>query len=621
MTSLRVVPTPAETVAVDEGSLTVNSQPRVLPTSPEGFPSFPSMESLQSMLSTNVPLVACALLASLTTGGVSYAFGLYGNALKKNLHLTQAQLETISSATFVAGLFSWVPGMFVDRFGFRLGVSLGGASGATSVMIYWAVATKYIPFASTEFIVALLSFLGVTTFLSCALVTGSVFKIISCNCGPGTKGSAVGIAKGYVGLGSGVYACLFESIRSPSTSDLDFLPMCAFFFLAAASLPSWFVLPDKNNELRGFRDAFTPRHFQVLYFSLCSLAVAIVGRSIAGLVRTANSQDSDTTPNYAFAFIVFVLWWGPIIGQVLLPVGSRGGPDMDHEELDALLQESDRELNTQGVLTAETEMEPVSNLLEDEEEFIDDPVVGVGSEEEHGVLVDRNLQQMLRSPTAWLLLWTTTILVGGGIVETNNLGQMVESLHFPSVVTPASLSLFSVSQSAGRVATGAISEAALRFNTKQCGLEKGIPRPFFLAVASMVGVIAHLLLAVSSEEFFFVVGIALSGFAFGSAWPMMVLMVGEIYGTRNLAANYMFFDGFTSAAGTVMLSKILTQAVYDSHTDAHDAVDDDAMTCFGGGCFRLTHVVIALLSASGIVSSLMLQRATLHVYEDSNRHH
>eukprot|EP00339_Tiarina_fusa_P018945 CAMPEP_0117007640 /NCGR_PEP_ID=MMETSP0472-20121206/7455_1 /TAXON_ID=693140 ORGANISM="Tiarina fusus, Strain LIS" /NCGR_SAMPLE_ID=MMETSP0472 /ASSEMBLY_ACC=CAM_ASM_000603 /LENGTH=196 /DNA_ID=CAMNT_0004709481 /DNA_START=55 /DNA_END=642 /DNA_ORIENTATION=+ len=183
---------------------------------------------------TNIPRVTCALLAAITTGGVSYAFGLYGNALKKNLHLSQAQLETISSATFCAGLFSWVPGMFVDRFGTRAGITVGGITGASALMLYWAFAKQYILVANLSVVVAILSALGVVIFLSCALITGAVFKIISCSCEAGTKGSAVGVAKGFVGLGSGAYACIFQSIRQPSTSDLDFLPMCAFFFICAA---------------------------------------------------------------------------------------------------------------------------------------------------------------------------------------------------------------------------------------------------------------------------------------------------------------------------------------------------------------------------------------------------
>ena len=155
---------------------------------------------------------------------------------------------------------------------------------------------------------------------------------------------------------------------------------------------------------------------------------------------------------------------------------------------------------------------------------------------------EKTLYQMLQTYPAWLFLWTATILVGGGIVETNNLGQMVESLRFPPVVTSASLSLFSVAQSGGRVATGAVSDWALSFNTNRCFVDRGIPRPFFLVVASIVGVVAHTILAISTDEFSFVVGIALSGWAFGSVWPLMVLIVGEIYGTAHVGANYMLFD-------------------------------------------------------------------------------
>ena len=77
---------------------------------------------------------------------------------------------------------------------------------------------------------------------------------------------------------------------------------------------------------------------------------------------------------------------------------------------------------------------------------------------------DYSLVQMLQTPSALLMLWTTTILVGAGTVETNNMGQMVEALGFDKAVTPASLALFSVAQAFSRVMTGALSEAALHWN-------------------------------------------------------------------------------------------------------------------------------------------------------------
>ncbi len=117
--------------------------------------------------------------------------------------------------------------------------------GCASLLTYWAVARQFLA-VPHAWLVTTLSILGISIFLSSALVTGSVFKIIVASCGPGTKGSAVGVAKGYVGLGAGAYACIFDAIRQPGESDLDFLPMAAFFAMTCATLPALLLLPSRE---------------------------------------------------------------------------------------------------------------------------------------------------------------------------------------------------------------------------------------------------------------------------------------------------------------------------------------------------------------------------------------
>ena len=238
---------------------------------------------------TNIPLLTSAYLAALTTGGTTYAFGLYGAALKKSLQLSQSQLDTISSANFCAGLLSWIPGIIVDRCGPRFALSLGGVLSASSLIMYWLVAREFIQLHRTM-IVPTLCLLGVLIFASSALITGSVFKIIVGTCGPGSKGSAVGAAKGFVGLGAGAYSCLFESLRVHSTSDLDFLPMAAFFSIAAATIPSLLLLPPRKDiQLNPKNDCMRPLHLRLLYASLIGLAIMVVGTSVWEL----NSQQGS----------------------------------------------------------------------------------------------------------------------------------------------------------------------------------------------------------------------------------------------------------------------------------------------------------------------------------------
>jgi hypothetical protein len=588
--------------------------------------------------------VCCAILASITTGGTTYAFGLYGDALKKSLHLTQSQLDTISAVFFLSGLLSFIPGGFADRFGTRLGISIGGMTAATSLLSFWAVAKGWIPFLSSDpsTAVLVLSTLSVGIFLSCALVTGSVFKIITCQCGPGSKGSAVGVAKGFVGLGSGAYACIFESIRQPGMSELEFLPLCAFFFVVCATIPSWLILPSKDKET-AVPDVLTPLHFRLIYASLLVLAALIIVNAMSQLREDSKKGDDnsgDKESNIFMAVLVLVAWWGPIIAQPFLPQKNDYNPlvssdriaseeqDDDVEEQETLLHSNSenggkralsRHRDSAGNLDGEIAMETIPSSSEEsipEEEFMDEEEAA--NETRHdSSSSDKNLMEMLSTPSAWLMLWSGTILAGGGTVETNNLGQMVEALGFGKRVVPATLALFSVAQSGGRVITGAFSESALTSNTKSCCIDKGIPRPFWFVVASVAAAISHTILAVATEQFFFVVGVTLCGVAFGMMWPLLVLCVGEIYGTAHVGANYMFYDGVTSAAGTFLLSKVVAQKVYEEHIDPHSS--EGNTTCIGEACFRQTHVFVVIVSLTSIVTSIMLQWKTRDVYNKARQ--
>jgi hypothetical protein len=98
-------------------------------------------------------------------------------------------------------------------------------------------------------------------------------------------------------------------------------------------------------------------------------------------------------------------------------------------------------------------------------------------------------------------------------------------------------------------------------------------------------------------------------------WPLMVLIVGEAFGVANAGANYMFYDGFSSAVGTLLLTKGLAQHVYEYHTD------EDSNTCSGPTCFRLTQLIVAAASVTCIATSLGLSYWSRHIYNTQSVHH
>jgi len=640
---------------------------------------------------SNIPSLVAAFSAALTTGGTTYAFSIYGNDLKKSLNLSASELDTLSTAFFFAGLASWIPGLIADRLGTRFTIALGGLLGASSLLSYWVVATKWLVLPRS-LLVPVLSVLGIAIFLSCAFVTGSVFKILVSCCGAGTKGSAVGVAKGYVGLGSGAYACLFTAIRRPKETTLDFLPMAAFFFVACATIPALLLLPTKRQmETEVIQDNATPTHFHVLFASLGAMAILVAGNSVMELLEdrgSGNSAPDGVQPetggvvvsgggrHWGMAFILVTAWLAPIVSLLYLP--SRRNANLDRgiavpvDDEDDELEDTDenevaeRRATEEGNAVSATgavyfgpknrrESESSrgdislhkvqarndndSDMTEEETRPLHDssergegrglPTSEGSSGEPDGIMQQSpsqelttdeenlNLLQMLRTPSAMLMLWTTTVLVGAGTVMTNNLGEMVESLGFAEATTPAALALFSVAQAAGRVATGAVSESALNWNTRRFCIDNGIPRPFFLVLASCIGFMSHLILGTATHEFFFVLATSASGVAFGMVWPLMVLIVGEVFGTANAGANYMFYDGFTSAIGTLLLTKILAQDIYEKHIDP-DA--EDKSTCVGTGCFQATHIAVAFLSLSCVLTSTTMMYTSRRTYNKARLH-
>lgn len=547
---------------------------------------------------SNVPGLVCAFSASVTTGGTIYAFGIYGDALKKSLGLSQMQLDSISATFFIAGLFTWIPGMVVDRKGMRFAMCLGGLSGASAVLVYWAVARQFFP---VPHVVMTLSFLAVAICLSCGLIIGSIFKLTLLFGGPQTRGVAVGVAKGYVGLGAGVYATIFQALRTEGESALDFLPVLAFFFILCAAIPAWLLLPTKEQtspEL--IKIESTPLHFRTLYLSLLVLGTVIVTTSVSEIVNESKGSGGHKERNYGKVALIMIIWLGPITSLLYLKRSESYLPTA----------------TTTNAIESRPNASQSKESIQDEQSLLlssyknapgEDKVLATPVEQR----ADLTLPEMLRTPSAWLMLWTTTILVGSGTYKTNNMGQMVESLGFSDAITPATLAIFSVAQAAARTVTGVVSEAALQWKTKSCCVNYGVPRPFFLAVASCVAVFSHIMLAVSTNQISFVLGCTISGVAFGMAWPLMVLIVGDIFGLTNHGANYMFYDGFTKAVGTILLSEYVAGSVYEAHVDKSQG---DTTSCYGPACFQRTHVVVAGLALTCVAASLLLQFSSRKAY-------
>jgi len=122
-----------------------------------------------------------------------------------------------------------------------------------------------------------------------------------------------------------------------------------------------------------------------------------------------------------------------------------------------------------------------------------------------------------------------------------------------------------------------------------------LPRSFFLLIASVLGVIANIALSVSSYHQIgcFVFGVVLSGISFGMVWPLFVLIIEEMFGVDHVAANCTFCIGFSSAVGTLVLSKLLVTATAMHPQMVYTITAVLLFTCAGTSAFlMMQHPVI-----------------------------
>jgi Na+/melibiose symporter-like transporter len=328
--------------------------------------------------------VGC-LYAAIATG-CGYTFSIFSGALKKAIDLSQADLDTINTASFCSGLVAFLPGMLNDRAGPKLSLIVGGMAQTGSYIAYWAVATRRI---QTSAPVAMMSVLGATAMLGSSCITSAVFATLTRNF-PKQRGEVIGIAKAWVGLTGGVLAQLYTGFvgkpdNSPGTLNVVLVQAFLVFVVTVPIAPMvklHTLAQDNANNLR-----------TRLRMAYATIALVVTTITVGAICESSLSQQGLR----AFA-IAMCVWWSI---PMLIPLPCADDPEQRQRERrdksggtkEPLLQQ-DKPLKQQQQQQPTPEMGP---LL------------------------------MLQHLDCYLLFYISSCLIGGGIMITMNAAQMVEA--------------------------------------------------------------------------------------------------------------------------------------------------------------------------------------------------
>jgi len=270
-----------------------------------------------------------------------------------------------------------------------------------------------------------------------------------------------------------------------------------------------------------------------------------------------------------------------------------------------------------GMLAHEANREGYQLLSDD---VVQNPVKSVAVEEEdsdescckklitrdqlEGLGIEHSLSLLLTRSDFWL--YYITYFCGGtiGLVYSNNLGQIAQSLGQSSNTTTL-VTLYSAFSFFGRLlsATPDYIRAKVYF-----------ARTGWLAIALLPTPFALFLLASSGTASALQAGTALMGLSSGFIFAAAVSITSELFGPNSVGVNHNIL--ITNIPIGSLIYGFLAALVYDSHGfTGTKSMTSESVVCMGRDCYYLTFVWWGCLSLLGLGSSLVLFIRTRRAYQ------
>ena len=224
---------------------------------------------------------------------------------------------------------------------------------------------------------------------------------------------------------------------------------------------------------------------------------------------------------------------------------------------------------------------------------------------------DFTILQALFSVDMLILFIAAICGVGGTLTAIDNLGQIGLALGYPKRSISTFVSLVSIWNYLGRVASGFISEIVL---TKY-----KFPRPLILSLTLLLSCVGHLMIAFDVPNGLYVASIVI-GFCFGAQWPLIFAIISELFGLKYYSTLYNF-GSVASPIGLYVLNVKVAGNFYDREAEKQLEAKriirkaGEELKCFGGECFKLSFIVITGVTLLGMLVSLILVIRTRSFYK------
>ncbi|CAD5328438.1 unnamed protein product [Arabidopsis thaliana] len=548
-------------------------------------------------------LVATIWIQAFT--GTNFDFSAYSSDLKSVLGISQVQLNYLAVASDLGKVFGWSSGLALMYFPLWTVLFAAAFMGFVGYGVQWLVITHFIslPYIMV-FLCCLLAGLSICWF-------NTVCFVLCISNFPANRSLALSLTVSFNGVSAALYTLAYNAIN-PTSPELYLLlnaliPLIVSFTAIIPILrqPPFEALPPDGVR----RDS--------LMFLLLNILAALNGVYL--LLFGSNSSDLTSARllfGGAILLLIFPLcipglviarnWYNRTIHTSFRLEGS-GFILVDPDELELHKGMLAHEANREGyqLLSDDVVQNPVKTVAVEEEDSDESCCKKLITRDQlEGLGIEHSLSLLLTRSDFWL--YYITYFCGGtiGLVYSNNLGQIAQSLGQSSNTTTL-VTLYSAFSFFGRLlsATPDYIRAKVYF-----------ARTGWLAIALLPTPFALFLLASSGNASALQAGTALMGLSSGFIFAAAVSITSELFGPNSVGVNHNIL--ITNIPIGSLIYGFLAALVYDSHGfTGTKSMTSESVVCMGRDCYYLTFVWWGCLSLLGLGSSLVLFIRTRRAYQ------
>ncbi|KAA0051886.1 hypothetical protein IC582_028200 [Cucumis melo] len=513
-------------------------------------------------------------LIMMVGNGSTYIYGTYSKVIKTEFNYSQTQLSILGFAKDLGSNVGIFAGLLAEVAPPWVLFLIGSVQNFTGFFLIWLSITHRIP-QPKFWQMFLCVCLGThsSNFANTAIMVTSVVNF------PDRRGIILGLLNGYVGIGGAILTQIYLGIygpKDPSNLVLLFawLPSAVILVLSFSIRP--ICIHKHPEELKVF--------YHLLYVSVI-LAMFILFLTIA------QKEVAFTRRGYTNgAAVIVVLLFLPLV------IVCRE----EHVLYKLNKQNEDSSFN----ISINDHQKPHSSITTEKTENSRSYFSKIWNKPERGE--DFSILQAIFSIDMTLIFLATFSGSGSALTAIDNLGQVAESLAYPSEAISIIVSWVSVFNFFGRIFSGFISENFM--------IKYKLPRPLTFAVAFFITGIGQLIVAYPSSGSVFIASIVI-GFGFGMQVPLLFTIISELFGLKHYST--LFNCGqLVVPIGSYILNVDVVGRIYDKEA----LVDGIKLTgrgliCTGAHCFNGSFTILSGATLFGAIVMLALAYRTREFYK------